>query len=127
MLAGLMLTARPVHADTFTVTSALNSGAGSLRQAIEVANARSGADTIKFNIPGSDLKTIASESQLPGITESPNNQIGGAEPGAGNVIAFNCDSGIEVAGSSPRSVTGNRILGNSIFSNWGPAIDLNSE
>src|SRR3712207_1780618 len=81
MASSLMLTARPAHADTFTVTNALNSGPGSLRQAIQVANARSGADTIKFNIPGSGVKTIAPTSGLPEVT-GPVTIDGYSQPGA---------------------------------------------
>ncbi len=45
-------------AATFTVTTAADSGAGSLRQAILDANANAGADTIAFDIPGSGIHTI---------------------------------------------------------------------
>src|SRR5690348_17047136 len=38
----------------FVVTNTSDSGAGSLRQAIINANNNAGADTISFNIPGSD-------------------------------------------------------------------------
>jgi hypothetical protein len=67
--ASLMLTAKPAHADTFTVTNTNDSGNGSLRKAIEDANARSGADNINFNISGSGVKTILPASQLPTITD----------------------------------------------------------
>ncbi len=40
-----------VGAATFTVTSVADSGAGSLREAVELANAAAGPDTIEFNIP----------------------------------------------------------------------------
>jgi hypothetical protein len=288
MALSVMLSARPAHAEDFTVTNALNSGGGSLRQAILDANNNEGADTIKFNIPVQAVHTISPTSELPHITdpvtidgysqpgsepnsrvtgaidavilielngidlqsgehglridasnvvvrglainrfithginivggtgtsiegnfigmdpsgtldrgnsasgvnietgskqttvggtkpearnlisgnngfaveidgvggnkvqgnlmgtqkngttiiggaqagvftESPNNAIGGAKPEAGNVIAFNFGDGIEVAGSSAFSVTGNRILSNSIFSNGSLGIDLNSD
>lgn len=41
-----------------------------LRQAINVANATAGADTIQFNLPGSGAQTIALGSNLPNITET---------------------------------------------------------
>ena len=71
----LVLTASSLTAATFTVTSTNDSGAGSLRQAILDANANAGADTIAFDIPGSDtgcdvsgVCTIAPLSALPGVT-----------------------------------------------------------
>ena len=68
LAAAILLFARPAHADTFTVTNSNDDGVGSLRQAIEVANANAGADAIKFNIPGGGVKTIAPASELPEIT-----------------------------------------------------------
>jgi len=43
-------------ADTFIVTNTNDSGAGSLRQAIENSNGHTGADTIIFNIPDTDSR-----------------------------------------------------------------------
>src|SRR2546430_12805199 len=53
---------------TFTVTSAADTGAGSLRQAILSANATPGVDTIAFRI-GTGLQTIAPLSALPAIKD----------------------------------------------------------
>jgi CSLREA domain-containing protein len=50
------------------------------------------------------------------------NTVGGASPGAANTIAFNASDGVRV--SQPDKSTGNRILGNSIFSNGDLGIDL---
>src|SRR5512144_106942 len=55
-------------ANTYTVTSTADSGAGTLRQAILDANANPGADTIAFNITGSGPHTISIVSALPDIT-----------------------------------------------------------
>lgn len=52
---------------TYTVTTTNDSGAGSLRAAIEAANSNPGADTITFNIPGSGVKTITLSADLPQI------------------------------------------------------------
>ncbi|MFT3742720.1 MAG: CSLREA domain-containing protein [Pyrinomonadaceae bacterium] len=41
----------------------------SLRAAIQTANAKSGPDEIKFNIPGSGVQTISPASTLPPVTE----------------------------------------------------------
>jgi trimeric autotransporter adhesin len=72
MLLGLLGTARFAHAADFTVTNTDDSGAGSLRQAIEDANAAAnsgGPDLIKFAIPGDGPHTIAPTSQLPTISQ----------------------------------------------------------
>ena len=52
-------------ANTYTVTTTADSGAGSLRQAILDANANAGADTIAFNIAG------AASTRLPGVGAPP--------------------------------------------------------
>jgi hypothetical protein len=49
--------------------------------------------------------------------------IGGAAPGAGNVIAYNALSGVNVRAAN-LTATDNAILGNRIFSNGGLGIDL---
>src|SRR5262249_52385995 len=54
---------------TFTVLNNLDSGPGSLRQALLDANASSGADVIDFNI-GSGAQTIQPTSPLPAITDA---------------------------------------------------------
>lgn len=54
---------------TFTVTNAADSGAGSLRQAITSANASAGLDTINFNIAESGIQFVFVGSPLPTITD----------------------------------------------------------
>ena len=93
VVAGLLIAAKPAHADTFTVTNTADPGDGfcnaqgcTVREAIEGANARSGADTIKFNISGAGVKTIAPESELPDITgpvviDGSPSQVPGPTPG----------------------------------------------
>jgi hypothetical protein len=51
-----------------------------------------------------------------------NNLIGGTSAGAGNTIAFNGTSGVDVADGN-----NNGVLGNSIFSNASLGIDLNND
>jgi hypothetical protein len=70
MAAMLLAAPKPAHATTFTVTNTNDSGAGSLRQAIDATNANAGADAIKFNIPGNEVKTISPASALPDITDT---------------------------------------------------------
>lgn len=64
----------------FTVTSANNSGAGTLRQAIVSANGDANHDTIAFNIPGGGLKTITLTTALPTINH-PVTIDGATQPG----------------------------------------------
>ncbi|MEO8429077.1 MAG: hypothetical protein ABI651_18455 [Verrucomicrobiota bacterium] len=52
------------------VTSTASIGPGSLRAAIECANANPGLDTISFNIPGAGPHTISLTDALPIITDS---------------------------------------------------------
>ena len=66
----LALLTAPLSAATFTVTTAADAGAGSLRQAIIDANAMAGADTIAFNIVGGGVHSIVLVTVLPEITEA---------------------------------------------------------
>src|SRR6476646_8216630 len=68
LLLAILSSAVVASANTYTVTSTADSGAGSLRQAILDANANAGADTIAFNITGSGVHTISPASALPAIT-----------------------------------------------------------
>ena len=62
LCAGVIFFSFVVTAATFTVTNNLDSGAGSLRQAILDANTNTGPDTITFNIPGTNVHTISFSS-----------------------------------------------------------------
>ena len=55
-------------AATFTVTNTNDSGAGSLRRAIQNANGTAAADVVAFNIPGAGVHSIGLTSALPAIT-----------------------------------------------------------
>ena len=60
-----------VRADTYVVTNTNTSGPGSLAQAILDSNARSGQDTVAFNIPGQGVHRIDfTQGSLPTITDS---------------------------------------------------------
>ncbi len=67
--AVLGLAALAAGASTFTVTTAADSGPGSLRQAILDANTNAGPDTIAFAIPGSGAHIITPLTDLPAITQ----------------------------------------------------------
>src|SRR5262245_37533699 len=67
-----MLACAASHADTFTVTTTNDTGAGSLREAILSANANGTdvVDIIQFAItnPPAGVRTITPATQLPNIT-----------------------------------------------------------
>jgi IPT/TIG domain/S-layer homology domain len=82
----LCLCASTASAATFTVTNTNDSGAGSLRDAITLANNNAGADTITFNVSGSGCDgsgvcTIALDTALPTLS-SPVTIDGYTQPGA---------------------------------------------
>lgn len=54
ILICLFLLSQSVKADTFTVTTTLESGTGSLAEAMYLADINPGADIVNFNIPDSD-------------------------------------------------------------------------
>ncbi len=64
----LFASGRPAGGATYTVTSAANSGAGTLRAAISNANANAGRDMIVFNLPAGSL-TISVNTDLPRVTD----------------------------------------------------------
>src|SRR5262245_48602467 len=78
----------------FVVTTTADSGAGSLRQAINDANNTAGLDSISFAIPGAGPHTISPTMGLPDITE-PVRIDGYTQPGAtGTVRLINLDGAI---------------------------------
>lgn len=126
VIAGLLLVAaRPAYAATFTVNvtgdgADLNLANGAcdaspsrgtqctLRAAIQEANDTAGEDKIRFNIPGSGVKTIKPGSELPTITESVTID-GYTQPGASkNTLArgTNAKLMIELDGSTPSAANG---------------------
>ncbi|NQU17682.1 MAG: hypothetical protein HQ564_06400 [Candidatus Saganbacteria bacterium] len=58
LVVGIWALGVPAGAATYTVTNTNDSGAGSLRQAINDAVANIGADTVEFNIPDTDTNYI---------------------------------------------------------------------
>jgi hypothetical protein len=82
-LAFLFLAVFPLSAATFTVTSNLDSGGGTLRSAMTQANATPGPDQIVFNIGGGGFWTITPFSPLPALTDPTGVFIDGlTQPGA---------------------------------------------
>jgi hypothetical protein len=83
----------PDFAATFSVTSTNDSGAGSLREAINNGNTNAEANQIIFDIPGPGLQTISPASDLPVVT----NALvldGYTQPGARPDTATNADNAV---------------------------------
>ena len=77
----LLFAATAALGNTYTVTTAADSGAGTLRQAILDANTNPGADTIALSVVGSGVHTIVLASALPTIT-GPTTVDGYTQPGS---------------------------------------------
>ena len=108
LATALFIAAAHAPAATFTVTNTDDSGAGSLRQAIEDANSTPGADTIAFNIPGAGVHTITPTTALPAASQTVTID-GYTQPGASpntDPIATNAVILIELDGSLAGPVTG---------------------
>jgi hypothetical protein len=110
LLAG-GLSAQPVRANVYAVTTTSDSGSGSLRWAIGQANSNPDADVIAFNIPTSDpgyrpvtgVWTIQPLSPLPYLTDGGTTIDGITQPG------FSGAPIIEIEGTKAGAVGGLRI------------------
>ena len=100
-----MLEARTLLS-TYTVTSAADSGPGSLRDAIGSANADATADVIAFDIAGSGVQTIALASPLPAMTNSITLD-GTTQPGYGGQPLIELNGAAASAGAA----TGTKVNG----------------
>jgi CSLREA domain-containing protein len=81
---------------TFLVTNTLDSGAGSLRQALLNSNSSSGADAIQFNISGGGVHTIAPLTALPTAT-GPVTIDGYTQPGSSaNTLARGSNAVLQI-------------------------------
>jgi hypothetical protein len=132
LAACMVLAMQPALAATFVVTTTANSGTGSLRTAINSANATVGADVIEFDIPGLGPHTIAPLTALPTITDAvvidgysqtdavPNSaregsnariqiRIDGASAGASGIGLSVCQSDVEIRGLSVTRFAGKGI------------------
>jgi len=96
---------------TFTVITSGDNGdnvnplAGSLRQAILLANANPGADIIDFNIPGVGVKTISPTKALPAVTGQTTID-GTTQGGVFLVPAIELDGSAAGAGANGLKITG---------------------
>ena len=102
----------PARAAAFVVINTNDSGAGSLRAAILMANSTAnvgGPDVISFAIPGTGVKTITPLTALPGITD-PVSIDGYTQPGASpNTLSVGDNAVLLIAidgSSAPDQTTG---------------------
>ena len=77
----VLATVAPPPSGCTNVTTTADTGPGSLREAINCANATPGTDVISFTIPGGGIKTISPATSLPTITD-PVIIDGYSQPGA---------------------------------------------
>ena len=93
---------------------------------VQISGSGSDLNTIQGNYIGTDVSgTLDLGNDISGVAiegGGTNNTVGGTVGGAGNLIAFNRSLGGVRVGSG----TGNRILGNAIFSNIDVGITLNA-
>jgi CSLREA domain-containing protein len=94
---------------------------GNNSSAVEIQG--KGANKVQGNLIGVQRDGISPlTNSLSGVSvESDDNVVGGGTPEAANTIAFNARAGVAIEDVDS---SGNRILGNSVFSNGGPGIDL---
>jgi len=79
----LVLASGNLNSATFIVTNTNDSGPGSLRDALTLANSTAGTDTITFNIPGAGPHTISTLSPLPQLADVSGVLIDGfSQPGS---------------------------------------------
>ncbi len=138
-LAGsLAWRSRPYESQTYTVINVNDSGDGSLRWAINQANASIGYDIIEFNIPGGGVQTIIPTSALfppiidpvhidgysqPGSVEAPDDGV------AQLMIQLN-GSGLPISAANHGIVlasAGSTVEGLSIYGFPGSGIYIDSE
>ena len=101
---------------------------GKFGDGIVIASAGTENNVVQGNVIGTTLSPDQPEqgNKAAGIRiqGASKNLIGGENPDAGNVIAFNGFDGVQVITDGGTAPTGNQILGNLIFQNSGLGIDL---
>ncbi|HEV8481565.1 MAG TPA: right-handed parallel beta-helix repeat-containing protein [Candidatus Eisenbacteria bacterium] len=121
-MALVVLGAVPAAATTYTVTSTNDSGSGSLRECIQVANANApGPHRIVFSFPGVGVQTIHLLTDLPALA-NPTAIDGTSQPGYNGVPLIEldgslCSTGFNLAAahSSVKGFVINRFLSTGVF------------
>lgn len=110
-----------VNGSSPVVTNTLDSGVGSLRQAIINTNAAAGLDQITFNIPGAGVQTINLLSALPTITD-PVVIKGSTQPGFAGMPLIELNGAGAGVGESGLVITaGGSTVSNLIINRFGEA------
>lgn len=104
LVSGVLLAfSGAADAAILVVTNPNDSGAGSLREALTVANATPGGDVVTFAIPGTTLHTIVLTSPLPPLTDDAGVTIDGYTQLAASpntlAVGNNASLKIEIDGS----------------------------
>jgi len=107
-----------------TVAGAGNVVSGNLQRGIRIDGAATTGNVVQGNLIGTDPAGSADRGNTTGVLiQAPENLIGGAETGAGNVIGFN---GYGVVFFTV-AATGNVVAGNSIGTDPSGAMDLGGD
>ena len=119
-----VLIAGPNNTVGGTTPEARNVISGNSAEGVRITGAVTTGNLVQGNFIGTDVTGALDLGNFTGdgveFAAAAGNTIGGTVNGAGNVIAFSGQAGVDVSSSSGR----NAILGNSIFSNAGLGIDL---
>lgn len=111
--AFFLVSGATVAAATFTVTNTNDSGAGSLRAAMEAANGSAGPHTIAFAI-GSGAQTIEPLTQLPAVT-SPTVIDGRTQPGFSGTPLITIDGNLQRATPDSGRVAALTVTNSSVY------------
>ena len=124
---GIIISGASTNTIGGTTAEARNVISGNDGPGVLIRGSGSTGNLVQGNYIGTDVNgTIDLGNSSHGVTiesGASNNAIGGATPGARNVISANGAHGVVIGGPS----TGNSVQGNSIFSNGALGIDLGND
>ncbi len=127
-IGGVPISVDGFHSDSVSsyANTIVSNGAGG----VDIENSGTTGNVVEGNYIGTDsggdtgLGNIANGVEI--LDGASGNTIGGTIAGAGNVIAFNGDNGVQVGNSVHDAALENAILENSIFSNTDLGIDIDN-
>ncbi len=114
-----------------TTPTAANVVSGNGSNGIEIAGSDATGNWVAGNLIGTDTAgTAAIANGGDGVlfdVGAGANVLGGDAPGAGNIVAFNAGNGVTVGDSPTDAISGDVVLGNSIYANGKIGIDLGDD